>query len=364
MVDFDLHGILGIRLIDPTASDTSVQARRFGTPQTTLHRDPDIIIRFQENLPVSQLTYLGLNSVGFTHEGFYVLSRTDGKVKARIPFEQIGDQCEIVCRSGLRSVPLLEEIVNFTLLRKNYLPLHASAFVYEGTGILVTGWSKGGKTETLLTFAKHGAHYVGDEWIILSSDGRQMFGLAHPVTIWDWQFNYIPELLPPLSWQKAALFRGIHLLDALLQGPLQHWFRLRPIETALYILKQQLKVVEQPETIFAGRMHGQAATLDKVILTVSHSQSEIRAEACQPQEVAQRMAQSNAYEQMYFFNHYHAFKFAFPGRRNEFLETVQERQSALLQRALAGKEAYKVLHPYPVSFEALFNQLRPLCAGV
>jgi hypothetical protein len=32
-----------------------------------------------------------------------------------------------------------------------------------------------------------------------------------------------------------------------------------------------------------------------------------------------------------------------------------------LCRALAGKEAYEVRHPYPVSFKELYSKMKPLC---
>ena len=42
--------------------------------------------------------------------------------------------------------------------------LHAASFVHRGHGVLVTGWQKGGKTETLLPFTPPPARLVADEW--------------------------------------------------------------------------------------------------------------------------------------------------------------------------------------------------------
>ena len=38
--------------------------------------------------------------------------------------------------------------MNLLLLTHDVLPLHATALEVDGNGLLVTGWSKGGKTET------------------------------------------------------------------------------------------------------------------------------------------------------------------------------------------------------------------------
>ena len=365
LIDFDIHGIVGLRLIDPSARDAARLAKQLGAAQTTLDREPDIVIRFQEGLSAPGLTYLGLNSTGFTGEGFYILDKNSGQVQARVPFEQIGGQCRLVCRSGLSAIPLLFDIIRFTFLKKGYIPLHASAFRHHQRGVLVMGWAKGGKTEMLLSFANHGAHYVGDEWVMLSADGRTMLGLPISVAIRDWHFDHIPQLLPEIGRQKKLLFKGIYFLDALhrllsrRRG--KDSFLQKILGQALPRFRQQLMIRKSPQAIFKDRYCRRGVAVDKVFLIMSHSRPDIRVAAGDPVEIARRMAASIEYEQMPFFEYYKAFKFAFPRRQNEFLEGVDELQRALLAQALANQEAYEVLHPYPVSFEALFEHLRPFC---
>ena len=81
---------------------------------------------------------------------------------------------------GLPAIPLLVPIVNLTALANGALPLHASAFVHRGTGVVATGWSKGGKTEALLAFSANGARYVGDEWVYVAADGSRVSGIPSP----------------------------------------------------------------------------------------------------------------------------------------------------------------------------------------
>jgi hypothetical protein len=365
MIDLDVHGIVRVRLVNPTACDTAALAKQLGPTQAPLNQEPDIIVRFQERFSTPVLKYLGLNSSAFTDEGFYLLGKNSGAVEARIPFDEIGGQCQIVCRSGLSSVPLLSDIIRLTFLSKNYIPLHASAFSYNGAGILAVGWTKGGKTEALLSFANHDAHYVGDEWVILSNNGQKMFGLPIALAIWDWQFKHIPKLMPKVSLQKKFLFNSIYLLDAAHRtfgrGRLQKSLPFQMLGKALPSIKRQLNIRVLPQEIFENGHYTPAAPLDKVLLLVSHSEPSIRVEAYDPREIAWRMANSNEFEQMDFFEYYRAFKFAFPHRENQFLEEVNGLQRSLLARALEGKEAYKVLHPYPVSFESLFKHLEPIC---
>jgi hypothetical protein len=73
------------------------------------------------------------------------------------------------------------------------------------------------------------------------------------------------------------------------------------------------------------------------------------------------MLNSNEHESTSVVQQYRAFRFAFPQRENRFLERAPELHRSLLYQALEGKEAYEVFHPYPVSFEELFDHLQPLC---
>ncbi len=363
IIDYDIHGIVGIRVINSTIDDAVAVSKQLGEHQKPLDRDPDIIIRFKEKLYTPSLKYLGLDYAGFTEEGFYILSSREN-AKVRIPFERIGGKFEILCERGLHAVPLLIEMINLTFLGKNYIPLHASAFVYDGMGIVVTGWTKGGKTEALLSFAKHGAHYVGDEWVVLSGDGQQMFGTPVPICVWEWYFKYLPNLLPKIGITKTILFNSIHFLEfihrVLVRGRLENSFLAKVLGQALPAFKRQLNIRVLPEEIFQKQIC--ASTVPhKLLISMSHNEPSIQVEICDPSEIAQRMVSSNAYEQMNFLEFYKAFKFAFPNLRNEFLEKIDELQYSLLCRAFENKEAYKVLHPYPVPLEDYFNQLKPLC---
>ena len=133
VLDFDLHGVVRVRLINPQPEVAAKLARQLGPPQASLDQEPDIIVRFQEKLSIPALTYLGLNYAAFLEQEFYILDKNSGVVQARIPFEQIGSQCEILCQSGLRSNPLLNHIITFTFLKKNYIPLQASAYLHYET---------------------------------------------------------------------------------------------------------------------------------------------------------------------------------------------------------------------------------------
>ena len=365
MIDFDLQGIIGLRLVNPAARDVAALTDLLGEPVAHLTYEPDLSVRFTDDLRPGPLTYLGRNATAFTENDFYLLDKRSGEPAVQIPFDRIGDHCELLCRRNRGMVPLLPEIINVLLLKKQYVPLHASAFLYKGQGILVTGWTKGGKTESLLAFANHGAEYVGDEWVILSPGGVKMFGLMVPVTVWEWQRVQIPALLPPVNLPRQAFFQGVHLLAGIHRGlthsGLNALSPVRLLEKALPHFKEQLKVVGAPQRLFGEKVCTEQVPVDTVILALSHNSTEITVNACAPQEVAARMHNSNRYERWYFFKHYQAFKFAFPNRCNEFLESIDRHERKLLDVALAGRNSYKVAHPYPVSLEQLYQHIEQVC---
>lgn len=364
-VEFDIYGMAGVRLINPSPADAEAVTRQLGPLHAVLEGEPDITIQFVEEIPTPTLNYLGLDFVGFDEEGLYILKSKKARAKVRIPFEQIGQPLEILCETGLRRVPLLTAVINLAMIRKGHIPLHAAGFEYHGAGVLVTGWSKGGKTEALLSFADHGARYVGDEWVFLSADGQRMFGLTEPIHVWDWQTKYLTRIKPPVKREKKILFKMIRSLDRvnrmLSRRGWNRAFPLKILDEAMPAFKRQLHVTLPPQTIFEKEKLRRGAPVDKIFYVGSWNRPEIRVEPFDAREIAGRMAHSNRFELMPFFEYYHAFRFAFPERENPFLETVHERHAELLLRALEGKEAYRVLHPYPVSLTELFRSMEPFC---
>ena len=365
--EYDLNGVVAIRLIGATPRDSAVITRQLGPIAARLDRDPDIVIRFVDQLPTSSpVRYLGLDDAAFTEDAFLVLrSKHKSRAKVQIPFDQIGQRCEIVCERGLPAVPLLLPIINLTALNNGALPIHASAFKYRGLGILVTGWAKGGKTETLLAFMAKGAEYVGDEWIYVNGDGQRMFGIPEPIRLWNWQLENMPQFRARVSRGDRARLRSLSLATEIMD-----WFSSRGsgrgsgltrlVRRMSPLLKRQLYVQMPPEKLFGQEIDSQGTTLDKVLFVASHDSPEIVLERIDTEEISQRMVFSLQEERGDFLSHYLKFRFAFPDLQNDFVEQAEECQREALKRVLAGKEAYSLYHPYPVSIPALFETMSPV----
>ena len=364
-VDYDLHGIVGIRLIGATPHDRAAVTRQLGPIEAPLAREPDIVIRFVTRLETGpRLWYLGVHDAAFTEDAFLILrSRRKTACRVQIPFDQIGGPCEIVCESGLSAVPLLIPIINLTALGKGVVPVHAAAFTFRGTGTLVTGWSKGGKTETLLAFVARGAEYIGDEWIYLHAAADRMCGIPEPVTIWDWHLREMPSLRRVVDRRQrarlAALRATIRLISST-QGLLSNRGRDGVMHRLVPALQRQLFVHVPPERAFGIRRVPAAGVPRQLLFVASHAASEIEVRPASAQRIARRMVFSLQEERQPLLSFYTKYRFAFPTRINESLEQAESVERDLLLRAWEGLEAHEVYHPYPVAIPRLFDAVEPL----
>lgn len=369
-VDFNLHDLVRIRLEDASPADTAGVQRQVGVPTEPIEQEvpADITVRFVDQLPTPGLRYLGVDEAGYTAEAFLVL-RGKGKraVKVQIPFATIGEPSTLLCERGAAPVPLLTAIINLTMLRKGVLPLHASAFCFRGQGVLATGWAKGGKTESLLGFMANGATYIGDEWVYLRpyGAGYEMLGLPEPIRIWDWHLTELPQFRARLSRKQqarlAALRPAIALADraaahgagGLLAAPTTLLRRARPL------LRRQHGLNVAPARLFGAANVTVSGSLDKVFFVVSADAPEVTVEPIDPADVASRMRFSLQEEQEPLLAYYRQYRFAFPDQPNELIENAGRLQAEALQRALAGKEAYAVFHPYPAPIPAMYTAMEP-----
>jgi hypothetical protein len=367
VVDFDLHGLAGIRLLEPSPSDVAAVGRQLGLVHEQLEREPDIVVRFVDRLATgSRIRFVGLGEAAFTDDAFLVL-RSKHKAPARVEldFTQVGETVEIVCERGLPAVPFLIPILNLTVLARGVLPLHASAFVHRGTGVVATGWSKGGKTEALLAFAARGARYVGDEWVYVTGDGGRVYGIPEPVRIWGWHLRQLPQYEALVGGANRARLRAIELFLGSERAVRRVRVGKRPsraLARLVPLLSRQLFVDVEPERLF-GPVGEQSAPFDRLFFLVSSAAPDIAVEPVDPLDIGERMVFSLQHERLDFTAAYLKYRFAFPASANPFFEQVEEIQRQALARAFAGKAAFVVHHPYPCSLESLYEAMSPYCEG-
>lgn len=352
--DFDLHGVVGVRLVDAEPRDVARLERQLGPIRRPLEREPDITVRFVEELTDHPVTYVGVGDTGFNRDGFFLL-RGRGAVsgKASVPFDSAGERLTVTCERRLPAVPHLLTLVNLAALAKGVLPLHASAFTVDGLGVLVTGWSKGGKTESLLAAMQRGGRYVGDEWVYLTPDG-EMLGLPEPIRLWSWHLEQQPRLLRARPLSERSRLRAWHTLAELGRaGSRSRGSGARLLGRAAPLLGRQAFLQIPPAELFGKERVILRAPLGAVVLVLSHSSQDIRSEPALGAEVAARMRASLAEERAAFMAHYRQYRFAFPSDRQTFVDTAAEQEAELLHNLFGARIAAKVSHPYPCDIAAL-----------
>jgi hypothetical protein len=328
--------------------------------------EPDLLIRFVDSLPrAGVVRHLGLDAA-FDDESFFVLrGRRKTTVRVAIPLDRLGTTpFEIVAERGLTAVPYLLPILHATLFARGVLPLHASGFVHDGRGVLVTGWAKGGKSETLLAFGRQGATYVGDEWVFVAADGSTMAGLPEPMRLWDWQLGMVPEIrdrVPLTGRARLAASAGVAIglgavsrLPGLGSSPVGDVAR-----RSAAIVERQRSLQIPPATVFADRVAPGPVPLDRVVLIESADDPVPTVGPIDAATVARRTATSVAHELLDLRALALRYDYAFPGRRADFVDAMPARLDEGLAIALARTPCLIVRHPYPPDIPGLFDLIAP-----
>lgn len=367
-VEFDLHGLVAIRAASAHAEDCELVARTLGSIQKPLDRTPDITIRFADHIETEgPLKLVGAHDCGFSGDRFFVVrGKNKASVRVQVPFENLGDSCEIVCESGLKSIPLLIEIINLTALQRGAIPLHASAFEYNGHGVLCAGWAQGGKTETLLGFMARGARYIGDEWVYVQEDS--MVGIPEPMHVWDWHVDDLPEFRQRLALRDRMKMRCLRVaagtLDAMTSAsPMNRLLPRRTTKRLVSLLNRQRYLEVLPDTLFDALITEPRGQLDHVLFVMSHDSPEYHVEPVDADFVIRALAPALEQERSHLLEKYRMFRFAFPGRENPRLSGIGDLERSLLRIRLGHLPASIVYHPYPMSPARLFDVISPLFAA-
>jgi hypothetical protein len=363
-IDFDVHGLAGLRLIDPSPADVAGVRLELGQLEvpTGLDRAPDVTVRFVERVKhAAPLRYLGKDDAAFSDDAF-LLVRRRSQAMAALPLTEVGGSCVIEVERGFGGVPLLLSILNLTILVNGALPLHGGAFAIGGTGVVTTGWSKGGKTEALLAFAAHGARFIADEWAYLSGDGRRVYGIPDLMRVWEWHLDGLPAHLGPRSLTTRTRLGALGTAAAAIEAapPVLRATRFGRLADRLGpALESQRYVDTPPQTIFGTDLGSLAGSFDRLFLMTSADVQDTTVTAIEPLEVARRMRASLRHERHDLTAAYDKLRYAFPDAVNPWLEDASSMEDRLLRRVLEGKPSWRVDHPRPMPLEALYDAMAP-----
>ena len=247
--------------------------------------------------------------------------------------------------------------------------LHAASFVHRGRGVLVTGWQKGGKTETLLPFTAAGADYVADEWTVVGgAEPGHVRAVERSPGSGTGTCGEVPEYwdrITPAQRARLRVWRGYRQLYRAL--PRHDHVRAWPVRLLRAGQRRRRRGPGRPSTaipparLFGDRVWHGRAPLDRVFLPVLGQDDAMDRGADGPKTVAQRMVSSLEFERAPLTTAYQQFRFAFPDRVSAALDTVRERELALLVDALDGPARLRDPPPVPGPLHDLCDAADPYC---
>jgi hypothetical protein len=351
-VDLPLAGSLRLRLVDADERHIRAACWQLGAATTTADGEADLTIAYVDRLPSADLRLLGTDA-GWTNYAFVVRR---GRGLATMPLDEVGASgMAITCERSIGLPPQLVPMINVTLLARGVLQLHASAVTFEGRGIAFAGWSKGGKTEALLAMLELGAEGVADEWLAIEPATRQMRTIPEPIRLEAAHLAQLPH-------RRAGIGRGRRgriavaggtrrLLDAF--GAVRWTHRLvGPVES-------QRHVDLAAERVAPG-ISSRVAQLDEVVLVMAGEDPQITVGEVDREVLVERMVAAHMHHRQGLMALYRTFRFAFPERASVVLDTLEDRERSLLERALPPGPSRSVTHPHPVPIQALGTTLRDL----
>jgi hypothetical protein len=357
IVDYDIHGLAGIRLVEPSPSDVRAVSAQIGPP-SALSEAPDLTVRFVEDLgPEGPAKWIEPHSIGFSDDGLFLYTRDSEPGPAGCLRLEAPGRWELRCRSRRGSVPLLLPLVDLAVSAKGVFALHASAFTYRGSGVAVAGWARSGKTTALLAFMARGAAYIGDDRVYLRTGEKRIYGLPHPLALRATHLAELPRLARTVGRRGRSRLR----LYAALGRTANTAARIESLGNLprrVAAAASDASVSVSPEQLF-GECPLQGR-LDKAFLAISQDSPEVRVDPIEPRHLAERLLFSIRAERLALWRLYYAFRYAFPDQAEAFGEEAEEAETERLADALKGTETYALYHPFPAPVQAIHDALDPV----
>ncbi|MEE8385009.1 MAG: hypothetical protein V3S01_03755 [Dehalococcoidia bacterium] len=377
-VDYDIHGLLGLRALSPPPALAREIARQMDPLRpTALTAAPDISLTpFHDDSGAKMAYELG-DAGDSQHSTFewpdFWLS--NDKKMLRIPFLSIGtgETCDIRYAPGIgfrrMFLNYVRPLLQLSLPSKGAAAVHSAAVSYKGQGLIFAGWAESGKTEAALGFIRHGATFVSDKWSILTEAGDTVYNFPTPITIRGWMLRYLPALaqgLPPVHrWRVRAATVLAATVDGTSDSSIPLARRLSNAVSPAVSLGTRASVTAS-QLFGHPKGHGRAermspsAPLAKLFLLMTSNRG-ISVSRADLDEVASRLVDCAEYERRGVLGLYKRFRYAYPNTRSPAIEEAPERERGVLKKALGSKEVFLVEAPFPFDPEAIFNAISPHC---
>jgi hypothetical protein len=355
---FDIHGLVAVQLVDAPPLAVQAFTDMLGNFQPgPAPRSAAITIRFVGRFDLDDVQVIDGGRIACTAGQIYMRRRAARGGWTRVPIGEFGKACEFVCESDVVRVPLFDEALRAAIIACGYVPLHGSAFEWQGNGIVVVGRAHGGKTSALLSFARAGARYISDDFVILAPDGSAVRGLSAPLCLSSWHLGQLPHLHGQLQLGQRAYAGALKSLEASTRAVPSVLRRV--VRHTLSRMGRRGKRAMDIDLVFpTGAVT--AAAPAAVVLMKSASGTTTAVSEVTPDALAAIMEEERLLDDAELRRVYKLWRSAVPQRRNDFLEGLSETTSVMIVNALGGLAAFTLTHPCPSRFEDLLKAMEPL----
>src|SRR6266480_4771940 len=243
--------------------------------------------------------------------------------------------------------------IQLALEDHNAVAVHSAGVEYDGSGIVVGGWSESGKTEAALALMELGARFVSDKWTVVGADSSiSPFPIS--VGVRRWALRYLPRLRRSLPTIARAQLAVAGLAAAVTAPARARQSENRVLEVVRAAVDKGVALADRasvrPSDL--ARAYGQSAPavgvrLGAVVLLTTVPGPDVSASLTDSRWGARRLARSAAYERRAFFDLHRRARYALPQLDDELEGAIERREEQRLQVALRSLPVIEVKAPFP-----------------
>ena len=255
--------------------------------------------------------------------------------KIAVDFDTFGPGCRLLCTSQATAADVLPW-VNLLLPAADIVSLHASAFTWQGEGVVITGNAGSGKTGALLAAIDQGAEAIGDECIWINQEAG-LRGLFPQMEI---RAAYFREL-PYLKGEVSATARCRVLLYDLARMGSNPFL---PLLSRKFANRARARV--QPDIVRRNLAQGTRA--NRLFVSIVEPGSGIRVRSADIADIVPRLVDIQSVEFARQYELYSRYLDGPAGKRNEWMACLPKCFEDQFETLLRNTATYIVEHPpYP-----------------
>jgi hypothetical protein len=249
---------------------------------------------------------------------------------------------------------IVKPALSLAALRREAAIVHASSVAVDGRAVGVAGWSESGKTEVALALAEAGAAFVSDKWSILTRD-RTVAPFPATVGVRRWVVRYLPRLKSGLSAPARVQLAGARVAATLTQ-PMRARAGGAVVRELSGVAISASEMADRVSMTTQGvrRIYGvtgdpcQPLPLETVVLlTTARTGGRFSLEPIKPAAVAERLAQSAAFERRSYFSIARRIAYATDAAARTSLDDAVAMERDVLTRILSGVRLFRARTDFP-----------------